>query len=66
MTDAGGAQTNITNNSAQDIDPTLNSNGWVAFSTDRDGNSEIYIVRVTGGPAFNLTKNSSQDRYPDW
>jgi Tol biopolymer transport system component len=67
MTDTGGGQTNITNNPAQDLDPVINPSGvWVAFSTDRDGNLEIYFVRVDGGTAYNLTRDPSQDRYPDW
>jgi Tol biopolymer transport system component len=67
MTDTGGAQNNITNNPAQDLDPTIDPGGiWVAFSTDRDGNLEVYFARVDGGPAFNLTRDLSQDRHPDW
>ena len=67
MSDTGGAQTNISNSPAQDLDPAINPGGsWVAFSTDRDGNLEVYVVRVTGGPASNLTRDPSQDRHPDW
>ena len=67
MTDTGGAQTNITDNSAQDLDPAINPGGiWVAFSSDRGGNLEVYVVRVDGGAAFNLTGDPGQDRRPDW
>jgi Tol biopolymer transport system component len=67
MTDTGGTQINITNHPAQDLDPAFNPSGnWIAFSTDRDGNQEIYIVGTNGGPVYNLTRNPSQDRYPDW
>jgi Tol biopolymer transport system component len=67
MTDNGESQTNLTNNFSQDLDPAFNPNGsWVAFSTDRDGNLEIYVVSINGGTAFNLTRNAGQDRQPDW
>jgi TolB protein len=67
MTDTGGAQTNITNHPAQDLEPSINPGGlWVTFSTDRDGNLEVYVVRVDGGTASNLTRDPGQDRQPDW
>jgi tricorn protease len=49
------------------LDPAINPGGnWIAFATDRDGNLEVYFVGTNGGTAYNLTRNPSQDRYPDW
>ena len=37
--------------------------GVVALS---DGNLEVYVVGTNGGTVYNLTRNPSPDRYPDW
>tara|TARA_R110002072_G_scaffold23949_1_gene81824 strand:+ start:5123 stop:6037 length:915 start_codon:yes stop_codon:yes gene_type:complete len=38
----------------------------IAFVTDRDGNSEIYIMDINGGNLRNITKNDSLDFNPSW
>jgi WD40-like Beta Propeller Repeat len=38
----------------------------VAFSTDRDGNSEIYTVTATGSTAIRLTNNLATDTNPSY
>jgi Tol biopolymer transport system component len=49
------------------LDPTLGPNeDWIAFSTDRDGNLEIYVISMDGGNPYNLTNNPAQDRTPAW
>ena len=42
------------------------ANGQIAFATDRDGNSEIYLVAQGGGTASNRTLDASSDRNPAW
>jgi plastocyanin len=38
----------------------------IAFTSDRDGNEEIYVTDVTGLHPVRLTNNVASDRKPDW
>ncbi len=38
----------------------------IAFSSWRDGNSEIYVVNVKSGQQMNLTQNAEYDALPKW
>jgi len=38
----------------------------IAFSSDRDGNYEIYVMDADGQNQRRLTKNSADDRFPAW
>ncbi|MDE2636703.1 MAG: DPP IV N-terminal domain-containing protein [Chloroflexota bacterium] len=38
----------------------------IAFTSDRDGNNEIYIMDSDGANAVNLTNHPSSDRHPAW
>jgi len=40
--------------------------GKIAFSSDRDGNWEIYVIDDYGGNPRNLTRNPADDRHPSW
>ena len=40
--------------------------GRIAFQTDRDGNSEIYVMGCDGSNPVNLTNHSSEDKQPSW
>ena len=42
------------------------ASGRIAFSSDRDGDSEIYVVDADGTDAVQLTSNDSDERYPAW
>lgn len=46
--------------------PDYPSGGRVAFQTDRDGNSEIYVMGCDGSGQTNLTNNSAEDKQPSW
>lgn len=39
---------------------------WIAFTTDRDGNDEIYLVMPDGTGAVNLTVNAAVDGDAAW
>ena len=38
----------------------------MAFQSDRDGNSEIYVMYENGSGQTRLTKNATEDLYPTW
>ena len=40
--------------------------GRLAFSSNRDGNPEIYVVDLAGGSPVRLTQNNANDWLPDW
>ena len=41
-------------------------NGKIAFTSNRDGNHEIYIMNSDGSGQTRLTSNSATERYPAW
>ncbi|MEW5946018.1 MAG: hypothetical protein AB1742_07455 [bacterium] len=66
--------TNITNNSYMDAEPSIALSEFVTgtvkdrilFTTNRDGNKEIYSMKTDGSEATNLTNNSADDFMPSW
>ena len=46
--------------------PSYPAGGRIAFQTDRDGNSEIYVMGCDGSSQTNLTNNSAEDKQPSW
>jgi dipeptidyl aminopeptidase/acylaminoacyl peptidase len=38
----------------------------IAFATERDGNSEVYVMNENGGGLVNLSKNPAPDLRPRW
>ena len=47
-------------------DVPVDSSGRIAFVSDRDGDSEIYVMNGDGSGVVQLTDNDSDDRYPAW
>lgn len=45
---------------------SLRSNGKIAFSSNRDGNFEIYVMNPDGSAQTRLTNNPAADRLPAW
>src|SRR5215208_337719 len=41
-------------------------NGKIAFSSQRDGNAEIYVMNADGSEQTRLTNNPAIDDTPDW
>jgi TolB protein len=64
----GSGQTALTRHPSNDYNPAWSPDGKrIAFQSDRDGNSEIYVMtRVPGSPQVRLTKSSGEDLVPDW
>ena len=65
----GSNQQNLTNNPADDWDPSWSPNGQrIAFTSWRDGpfNIEVYVMDADGSNLQNLTNNPRDDRNPSW
>ncbi|MDQ3648932.1 MAG: hypothetical protein M3458_01380 [Acidobacteriota bacterium] len=41
-------------------------NGKIAFTSDRDGNREIYVMNNDGTNQVRLTNNAGADDFPAW
>jgi hypothetical protein len=69
---SGADLTNLTNNPANDSQPTWVSDTGlfsfagdrIAFTTDRDGNQEIYLMTSEGEDATNISNSGGEDFYP--
>lgn len=46
--------------------PTPIPSARIAFSSDRDGNAEVYVMNADGTGQTNLTNNSAWDSRPAW
>ncbi|HEY6332038.1 MAG TPA: S41 family peptidase [Blastocatellia bacterium] len=68
IADEGGQNAHrLTANRARDEFPRFSPDGkWVAFSSDRNGNMDVYIIPVEGGKAKQLTFHSSDDLVLGW
>lgn len=73
MRSDGSEVHNLTANAASDFAPTwfavpgflgLGTEEWIAFTSNRDGNQEIYRVKPDGSGLANLTKNPANDYSP--
>ena len=65
--DDAGHMSRLTNNPAVDMQPAWSPNMQkVAFTTNRDGQNEIYLMNADGTNLVNLTNNPADDQYPAW
>ena len=63
----GSGLTNLTNNAALDAYSAWSPDGAkIAFSSNRDGNDEIYVMNADGSGLTNLTNDSAVDYAPTW
>lgn len=66
----GSGLIKVTDNSAEDTQPAWNEDGTrIAFTSNRDGNKEIYKVNLNKPAPYNpqrLTSNSANDSQPIW
>jgi tricorn protease len=64
--DGGGAM-RLTDNRARDQFPRFSPDGqWIAFSSNRDGNYDVYLVPAAGGKPKQLTFHSADDNVVGW
>jgi Tol biopolymer transport system component len=40
--------------------------GRIAFQSERNGNTDIYVMNVDGSEEVRLTSDTSREVYPDW
>ncbi|WP_116107407.1 S41 family peptidase [Lewinella sp. IMCC34191] len=63
----GGNVRRITSTPAVEGSPHLSPDGqWLAFTSDRDGSSEVYVVSSRGGIPTRLTWHPSSDEVRGW
>jgi TolB protein len=63
----GGNPQNLSQNLAADRHPAWRPDGdWIAFTTNRDGDQEIYVYLLGGAQPLNLSQDPSEDLYPAW
>ena len=57
----------VTVHKARDVYPRFSPDGkWIAFSSDRNGNLDVFIIPATGGAARQLTFHSADDTIQGW
>src|SRR5436305_5479520 len=57
----------LTVNPARDVYPRFSPDGkWIAFSSDRNGNLDVYLLPVGGGTPKQLTFHSADDTVLGW
>ncbi|AGA28901.1 S41 family peptidase [Singulisphaera acidiphila] len=57
----------LTANKSRDIFPRFSPDGkWIAFSSDREGGLDVYIIPVAGGDVKRLTVHSADDVVLNW
>ena len=63
----GGGVTRLTDSVAREVYPRFSPDGnWVAFSSNRAGNFDVYVVAATGGKPRQLTFHSANDNVVGW
>ena len=40
--------------------------GWISFTSNRDGNTEVYVMRADGSSMVNVTQNGASDSEASW
>ncbi len=57
----------LTDNKARDIYPRFSPDGlWIAFSSNRDGNYDVFVIPATGGKPKQLTFHSADENVVGW
>ncbi len=63
----GSAPRRLTVHRARDVHPRFSPDGkWIAFSSDRYGNYDVFIMPAEGGKAKRLTYHSASDTVVGW
>jgi tricorn protease len=63
----GSGVERLTDHKARDVYPRFSPDGnWVAFSSNRDGNYDVYVMPATGGKPRQLTFHTANDTVAGW
>jgi tricorn protease len=63
----GSGLRRLTDHIARDTYPRFSPDGnWVAFSSDREGNTDVYVISSEGGKPRQLTYHSANDSVVGW
>ena len=63
----GSGVQRLTDNQARDVYPRFSPDGnWIAFSSNREGNYDVYVIPATGGKPRQLTFHSADDSVVNW
>ncbi len=63
----GGKATHLTNHTSYDKEPIWSPDGkWIAFTSSRMGNNDVFLIRAKGGTAKQLTHHSGNDVATDF
>jgi Tol biopolymer transport system component len=59
--------TQVTSDPAHDMMPSISPDGqWIAFTSNRSGNWDIFVMPIDGGKALQLTTDAAPDLHPSW
>jgi tricorn protease len=65
--DDGSDPRRMTSHTAREVHPHFSPDGkWIAFSSDRYGNYDVFIMPAEGGSAKRLTYHSASDTVVGW
>lgn len=64
---SGGVATRLTASDCLDLNPIFSPDGkWIAFTSNREGGSQVYIIPSQGGKVRQLTMHSASTSLFDW
>jgi Tol biopolymer transport system component len=59
--------TQLTNDPANDVMPRISPDGTrIAFSSNRNGNWDIFVMPITGGRSVQITSSGADELHPSW
>ncbi len=59
--------TQLTSDPGHDMMPSISPDGqWIAFTSNRSGNWDVYVMPIDGGKALQLTTDAAPDLHPSW
>src|SRR5258707_15303211 len=63
----GSAAQRLTDNRGHEVYPRFSPDGrWIAFSSNRYGNNDVFVVAATGGAPRRLTFHTGNDEVVGW